>query len=1390
MIDRFLQILAASEQPPDATELADTLWLAEHLPERAAPPPSAPRQAAVPPRAPAGPVRSGIDRTPPRGSPAAPEESAAAGLHLTTPEPPGSTSRPAGRGTLAGAPAIPAIREAVAVTRALRPLRARVKSRTFGIVDEAATAEQIADTGLWVPKLLPDPERWLDLVLIIDTSASMVVWRRTVAEFRLLLTQLAAFRDIRAVSMNSDKSLGISEPQTGSADRRLVLVLSDCVGRAWTDRKLLRSLEEIASAGPVAIVQMLPQRLWAGCGLSFVPVRISAERGAGRPARLQAEQRAADRDAEAKGVPIPVLELDARWLAPWAAAVAGGTADPVAGMAVFTRSAPVPIQRHDAVTPYDRVTLFRSLASPMALRLATHLAAAPLSLPVMRLVQHVTLPQSRPADLAEVFLSGLLRRIAEPGQGKAEFEFHPGVRDILLTGLQRAEALQVFRSVSEYIGERLGSPLEFSAVFAAGPDSPASEPTYIEQGSLTVPFASLALTVLRSVGGRYREIADQLAEVPAEVAVPELLRIGRAGFRSGEQKSGAPLPIPIPHRGVVSVPTSDEPGAAARPPVLWRGVPPKNPNFTGREDLLLGLRSQLSRGLTALVPITLHGLGGVGKTQIAIEYVYRFDTDYDLICWVSGEVPMQMRSDLAEIAPDLGIPAGGDLELKLAAVCDALRRGEPYDRWLLVVDNADVPEQLLPYLPQSGGHILITSRNQMWSGYAQTFQVAEFTRDESISLIQRRGRGISHADADRLAHRLGDLPLAVEQAAAWQSESGMSVDRYLALLDQRISTLLEENPPHGYALNIVAAWSLAFEELHRRSPEAAALVQLCSFLGPEPIPYPLLWAFRHSSDLPPDLERMFQDDVHFHRAVRQVGQHALLQVDPVRETLTEHRLVQAVLRERLSPEEQAAMRRLVWKLLIVANPGRPDDSRSWEMLANINRHLRPSGIIDADDRAARGVVLDQIRFLYIRGDHVSSRELAEEVVGKWRESRGASDEQTLIACRLLGIVRRELGLTEEARLINADTLERTRAVFGDEHEHTLVTANSYACDLRINGDYLAALELDQTLYEQHKNVFGENEENTFRSAHNLAIDMRLNGRYEDARALDADTLQRRRQVLGDRRWETWSSAGAIGRDLRALGDYAESARCLKEAIDSCRALLSADHPEVVRMRTDYAATLRRLGQFEDAREVAEACLELNLRRLGETHNYTLSVMTILAEVLRLLGHLADALDFAERVVSAAPDTYGPGHTLVTASEHNYAIKLRAVGDIEAAYAIDRRVNKRFHDLLGEDRRRTNSSDISLALDFALLGDVAAARPILEALIGRSDAVRGASHPRTLFGAMNLAQVLQDLGDDEAASALRAAALPVLRERLGARHPEVVLAEAGSFIEFELEVPDR
>lgn len=1366
MIDQLLQVLAASGEAPDAVELADALWLAERLPEHASHTNVAALRAATeatvaaPATALHVPVAThptGVETTGNQQSLPDPHVS----LRLRAQESVPAMGPVDGNmeTVLVGVPTVPMITDAAAITRALRPLRLRLNSRVGGIVDEQATAQRIADTGIWLPELLPATQRRLDLMLVVDDSASTVIWRRTRAEFCLLLTHLAAFRDIRLVYLNTDREITFPAV-TGPLDRRLTLVLSDCVGQAWTDGTMLRALER---AGPVAIVQLLPQRLWTGCGLSFVPVWIDGD--------LETGWRVQNRDggtSDSEGFPVPVLELSSRWLAPWAAALAGQAATPTASMAVFTRSAPVLVERQDPVQAYDRVALFRAIASPTAMRLAAYIAAAPLSVPLMRLVQHVMLPMSHPADLAEVFLSGLFRRITEPGRGTAEFEFYPGVRKLLLSTLRRAEVVRVLRLVSAYIGEQLGSAPQFAAVFTPGEGATGSAESASGE-RFTDPFAALALTMLRTSGGSYREIADKLAKT---AGAPRTV-----SDSTGQAPVTTPDELPVPET------------ASAWPPGLWRGVPPNNPDFIGREDLLLALRSQLDARVSTSVPIVLHGLSGTGKTQIAIQYLYRFAADYDLICWVSGEAPTQLQSELAAMAPDLNVTASGDLELTLSAVRDALRRGQPYNRWLLVVDNADAPAEVIPLMPQAGGHILITSRDQTWADYAQVFLVAEFSREESIGLIQRRGRHIGEDDADRLAECLGDFPIAIAQAAAWQAETGMSVQRYLALLDQGMSTLLAENPPAGYKLSVVAAWVLTFNDLQRQSPEGAALLQLCSFLGPEPIPYALLWSFRHAADLPSEIASLLSDSVHFHRAIREVSQRALLKVDHGGEALTEHRLVQAVLREQLSSERQAEMMALVWKLLIVANPGRPDNIRNWEMLATINSHLRPSRILDADDPAARRVVIDQIQFLYNCGDQVSSRELNAEAVHRWRVSPGPFDEHTLIACRLLGIVTRDLGQVDEARAMNESTLAQTRSAFGPSHEDTILMATSYACDLRIAGAYVTALELDETLLEQHKRIFGENDARTFRSAHNLAMDLCLNGQYEKAYVLDTDTLRRRREIQGEDHWETWISAAAVGKDLRELGDFASSARYLEEAISQCSALLGPRHPEVIRMKMDFAATLRRLGRFVEARELAEECLVINLWRLGGLNSYTLSIMATLAEVLRLLGEPDRALDLTDRVVAAASTAYGSDHPLVAICEHNYAIELRAAGENDHAYAVDRRANQQFHQTLGGRQGHTASSDMGLARDLELRGEAASALRLLRRAVETSAQVRGATHPNTLFCAANLARLLRNLGETAEADRILARTLPTLRDHLGTSHPEVTLVETGNFIEFEIEMPD-
>ena len=208
-------------------------------------------------------------------------------------------------------------------------------------------------------------------------------------------------------------------------------------------------------------------------------------------------------------------------------------------------------------------------------------------------------------------------------------------------------------------------------------------------------------------------------------------------------------------------------------PRYWGNVPQRNMNFTGRDDILGRLRQGTSSNVTAVVqseplPRALQGFGGVGKTAVATEYAYRNRSEYDLVWWIPAEQITLVRSSLAALAVKLGLEAASatGIEATTTAVLDALRRGEPISRWLLIFDNADQPEDLKSFIPQGPGDVLITSRNHAWKQEVETVPVDVFSRHESVQFLGKRvTKGLSEQDADRLAEQLGDLPLALVQRA-------------------------------------------------------------------------------------------------------------------------------------------------------------------------------------------------------------------------------------------------------------------------------------------------------------------------------------------------------------------------------------------------------------------------------------------------------------------------------------------------------------------------------------------------------------------------------------------------------------------------------------------------
>ncbi len=239
-------------------------------------------------------------------------------------------------------------------------------------------------------------------------------------------------------------------------------------------------------------------------------------------------------------------------------------------------------------------------------------------------------------------------------------------------------------------------------------------------------------------------------------------------------------------------------------PRVWN-VPARNPEFTGRDQMLVALRDVLTGGDRAVVQ-ALHGMGGVGKTQLAAEYAWRFAGAYELAWWIDAEQAGLIGDQFAALGTALDcVEPGARTEAVRAAVLGELRER---DRWLLVFDNAQAPGDLAGWLP-GGGHVLITSRQHRWAQVAAPVEVDVLARGESVAMLAGRVGGLAEADAGRLADALGDLPLALAQAAEYLAETGMGAAEYLALLRTRTREILDQGHPVSYPMSLAAATGLA-----------------------------------------------------------------------------------------------------------------------------------------------------------------------------------------------------------------------------------------------------------------------------------------------------------------------------------------------------------------------------------------------------------------------------------------------------------------------------------------------------------------------------------------------------------------------------------------------------
>ncbi|HEV8166767.1 MAG TPA: FxSxx-COOH system tetratricopeptide repeat protein, partial [Actinomycetota bacterium] len=714
---------------------------------------------------------------------------------------------------------------------------------------------------------------------------------------------------------------------------------------------------------------------------------------------------------------------------------------------------------------------------------------------------------------------------------------------------------------------------------------------------------------------------------------------GTAGVLTGRGESGPRLP------GVL--------------PAVWN-VGPRNPGFVGRDAALFAVRERLCSASTTVVQ-ALHGMGGVGKTQLAIEYAHRYADAYDLVWWVNAETISLVGEQYAVLAGELGLVGPrADTTSAVSALRGYLRG---HGRWLVVFDNAESPREVRDWLPAGPGHVLVTSRAPRWGELAARVEVDVLSRAESVALLRTHQPGLSQTDADRLAGALGDLPLALAQAGGFLAETGMPAGQYLDLLATRAGELLDQSPPDAHPHSLAAAIRLSTDRLAEVDPAALALVRVGAFLAPEPIPAEVLTGRVPSAGgWPAELEALASavaSPVAAHRSLGRVGRYGLARVE---DGLRLHRLTQAVLRDQLAADQATAYRSYAQALLVAADPGDAEDPGSWPWWARILPHLLATDPASSSSPNLRDLAGRAVWYLHDRGELRPARDLAEHLYLAWGSGLGADDPHTLSMGSSLMHILTEVGPLSRARQFGEDTLARYRRVLGDDHPDTLHAARHLAGCLHEAGDVQHARRLNEDTLARYRRVLGPDHADCQRIVRHLARDLRALGEVEAALRLHEDTVTYGRRTFGDDHPFIIDATTELGASLRATGQV-EAAREMHEVnVARARRVLGEDHFLAVAGQLELVRDLHALGEFEAARRLSEDALLRAQRVLGDDSCFTIAAANNLAADLHALGHHEAARRLGQDTLARARRVLGDTHPLTRRARDNLAAVRRALGE--------------------------------------------------------------------------------------------------------------------------------
>jgi tetratricopeptide (TPR) repeat protein len=826
----------------------------------------------------------------------------------------------------------------------------------------------------------------------------------------------------------------------------------------------------------------------------------------------------------------------------------------------------------------------------------------------------------------------------------------------------------------------------------------------------------------------------------------------------GSQQSGAIGQILEPqekaqdHEAAAPVSRPEDSGDDTARPSLWGRVPPRLPDFVGREGWLAALRQTLARD-DRIGLVAIQGLPGVGKTQLAVEYASRYAHEYDLVWWVPcGDVDAA-HSSMADLAVQAGGAdgTGETADRNYTELFDVLRRHQRFGRWLLIFDGADEPEDVRELIPPLPGDVLITTRSARWEASGELLELDVFDRKESIEFLHLRMPKVSQVVAHQLADGVGDLPLLLEHAA----ESRIAVDTYLARLNSDPLTLLADHPA-DYHSTIGDVWQTAVNQLRTDAPETFDLLCCLASFGTEPVPRDALERGGFLPDI--SIHNLLRNSIRVAGAIAKLRRAGLLRVSLAPRSLAMHQVTRYVVQALAARSDSGdRSRHDVHLLLTAADPRTPDDPTSWQSYEALHGHAAASGAVTCQQELVREFVVNLTRYLTVAGDTRSAVALADEAITHWDKDageKGATGSRSRVMMRVAKVGALFVqGSWPEAFQLQEETMAEMRADLDRWSANIIGLEGMAGARHRIAGNFAEALAADRDAMRAHVAEFGNDDPRTFNVVHSLITDLALSGAAVEASTAARELHRNCLAFYGDTSHPAvLAASGVLGRCQWLVGDYGEATGTMAEVHSGYATLpddhmLDENHPWRLNHETDYAITRRDNDPTAaDLRVLADDAHELRRRcwrARGADHPHTLAATVVLASVLRRIDGRKDEavrlLEEAERRYQSAL----PNHPYVYAC---------------AAY-------------LAVVRSQTsNGSPQQVA---------AQSVRVIQDMTGRLADSVGAAHPLSLTALSALANALARAGDFGAAVKRGQEAVAGFRDLLGPDHPLALAAEANA-----------